>query len=77
MLVKRGDHRGTSSAGLSMLARLGIPKAVESSLAGAAWDEIRSPEVGPALRELHDLGGRLSQHIERLGRRRPRRRKKA
>jgi len=55
---------------------LGIPKAVESSLAEAAWAEIRSPEVG-TFRELHELGGRLSQHIERLGRHRSRRRKKA
>jgi len=50
------------SAGLSMFVRLGVSKAVESSLAEAAWAEIRSPEVGPVLRELHDLGGRLSAH---------------
>ncbi len=64
------------SAARSMLARLGIPKPGESSLAEAAWLEIRSPEVAPALRELHDLGGRLFQHIDQLsGRRHPRRKR--
>jgi hypothetical protein len=46
---------------LGLLARVGVPERVDPALAQATLAEIRSPEVAPALHELH-----LRQHINRI-----------